>query len=105
MALTDKRLPPLPEVPTADEQGFKGLDISAWNAICCRRAATPAQVAKLNAAVSKALDNPALKPRLEGIGLDVPEPARRTPDYLAKFVADEIVRWREPVLASGVQLD
>jgi len=63
----------------------------------------PAMAQKLNAAIRKALDNPALKARLEGIGLEVPEPARRTPAYLAQFVAAEINRWREPVRASGVQ--
>jgi tripartite-type tricarboxylate transporter receptor subunit TctC len=56
---------------------------------------------KLNAAHNKALDNSTLKARLEGVGLDVPEPARRTQAYLAQFVAAEIARWREPVRASG----
>jgi hypothetical protein len=37
------------------------------------------------------------------VGLEVPLPARRTPEYLRQFVAGEIKRWREPVLASGVQ--
>jgi tripartite-type tricarboxylate transporter receptor subunit TctC len=105
VALNDKRLPTLPDVPTAQEQGFKGLDISAWNAIYMPKSATPQQVAKLNAALSKALDNPALKQRLEDIGLEVPAPARRTPEYLAKFTAEEIKRWEAPVKASGVQFD
>jgi tripartite-type tricarboxylate transporter receptor subunit TctC len=100
-----KRNPTLPDVPTAQEQGFKGLDISAWNAIYMPKSATPQQVAKLNAALSKALDNPALKQRLEDIGLEVPAPARRTPEYLAKFTAEEIKRWEAPVKASGVQFD
>ena len=83
-ALTSKRTPSFPEVPTAEEEGFKGLDISAWNAIYMPKSATPQQVAKLNAALNKALDNPALKKRLEDIGLEVPAPARRTPEYLAQ---------------------
>jgi hypothetical protein len=35
----------------------------------------------------------------------VPAPARRTPEYLAKFTAEEIKRWEAPVKASGVQFD
>jgi tripartite-type tricarboxylate transporter receptor subunit TctC len=101
--LNKKRVPTLPEVPTAEEQGFKGLEISAWNAIYMPKSATPQQVAKLNAAFNKALDNPKLKERLEGIGLEVPAPERRTPDYLGQFTAAEIKRWAEPVKASGVQ--
>ena len=104
-ALTSKRTPSFPEVSTAEEEGFKGLDISAWNAIYLPKSATPQQVAKLNAALNKALDNPALKKRLEDIGLEVPAPARRTPEYLAKFTAEEIKRWEAPVKASGVQFD
>ncbi len=105
VALNDKRLPTLPDVPTAQEQGFKGLEISAWNAIYMPKAATPQQVAKLNAALNTALDNPKLKQRLEEIGLEVPAPARRTPEYLARFTAEEIKRWEAPVKASGVQFD
>jgi tripartite-type tricarboxylate transporter receptor subunit TctC len=104
-ALNDKRIPTLPDVPTAEEQGFKGLEISAWNAIYMPKAATPQQVAKLNAALNKALDNPELKQRLEELGLEVPVPARRTPEYLAKFTAEEIKRWSGPVQASGVQFN
>ena len=105
VALNDRRLPTLPDVPTAQEQGFKGLEISAWNAIYMPKAATPQQVAKLNAALNTALDNPKLKQRLEDIGLEVPAPERRTPEYLAKFTAEEIRRWEAPVKASGVQFD
>jgi tripartite-type tricarboxylate transporter receptor subunit TctC len=105
VALNDKRLPTLPDVATAREQGFEGLDISAWNAIYLPKASTPQQVAKLNTALNAALDNPKLKQRLEDIGLEVPAPARRTPEYLAKFTAEETRRWEAPVKASGVQFD
>ena len=102
-ALSIRRTPLLPEVLTADEEGFPGLDISAWNAVFMPRNTPAPMVQKLNAAINKALDNPALKARLEDIGLDVPDASRRTPAYLAEFVAAEIKRWRVPVLASGVQ--
>ena len=101
--LNKQRVPTLPDVPTAEEQGFKDLEISAWNAIYMPKDTPPAYVAKLNAALNKALSNPALKKRLEDIGLEVPAPERRTPEYLAKFTADEIKRWAVPVHASGVQ--
>jgi tripartite-type tricarboxylate transporter receptor subunit TctC len=101
--LNKQRVPTLPDVPTAEEQGFKDLEISAWNAIYMPKDTPPAYVAKLNAALNKALSNPALKKRLEDIGLEVPVQERRTPEYLAKFTADEIKRWAVPVHASGVQ--
>jgi tripartite-type tricarboxylate transporter receptor subunit TctC len=61
--LARERTPLLPDLPTADEQGLKDFDVSAWNAILLPKSATPAMVAKFNAAVSKALDNPALRSR------------------------------------------
>ena len=77
--LAGARASAFPEVPTADEQGLKDFDVSAWNAMFMPKSAPPAQVAKLNAAVSKALDNPALKKRLDDIGLIPAAPARRSP--------------------------
>jgi hypothetical protein len=50
-----------PDVPTADEQGLKDFDISAWNALFMPKSTPPEIVARSNAAVSKALDNPALR--------------------------------------------
>ena len=99
------RSPAMPSVPTADEQGLKGLDAPTWNAIFAPKGTPPAVVAKLNAAVSQALDDTTVRARLAQLGLDVPPPAERTPDYLAKYVASEIVRWAPAVKASGAGLE
>jgi tripartite-type tricarboxylate transporter receptor subunit TctC len=103
--LASERSSAFPDVPTADQQGLKNFDISAWNAIFLPKSATPAMVAKLNAAVGKALDNSAVKKRLDDIGLIPPAPARRTPAYLQKYVESEIKKWAEPVKAGGLQTD
>jgi tripartite-type tricarboxylate transporter receptor subunit TctC len=95
----------LPNLPTAEEQGLKDFDVSAWNAILLPKSATPAMVARMNAALHKALDNPALRARFDSIGLIAAAPDRRSPDYLRKFVETEIVRWAAPVKASGVSND
>jgi tripartite-type tricarboxylate transporter receptor subunit TctC len=103
--LARERTPLLPDLPTADEQGLKDFDVSAWNAILLPKSATPAMVAKLNAAVSKALDNPALRERLDAIGLIPAAPDRRSPEYLRQFINAEIAKWAGPVKAGGLQLD
>jgi len=94
-----------PDVPTADQQGLKDFDISAWNAMFMPKSATPAMVAKLNAAASKTIDNPAVRKRLDEIGLIPTAAARRTPAYLQKFVESEIKKWAVPVKAAGLQAD
>ncbi len=103
--LAGARTTAFPDAPTADQQGLKDFDISAWNAIFLPKSATPAMVARLNGAVSKALDSPALSKRLDDIGLIPTPPARRTPAYLQKHVESEIKKWAEPVKASGLQTD
>jgi tripartite-type tricarboxylate transporter receptor subunit TctC len=103
--LAHKRSASFPNVPTADEQGLKDFDISAWNAIFLPKSATPAMVAKLNAAVSKALDNPTVQKRLDDLGLIAPSVERRTPAYLQTFVESEIKKWAAPVKAGGLQVD
>jgi hypothetical protein len=46
-----------------------------------------------------------VRERLEGLGLNVPAPERRTPEYLAKLVASELEKWAAPVKASGISAD
>jgi tripartite-type tricarboxylate transporter receptor subunit TctC len=103
--LARQRTPLLPDLPTADEQGLKDFDVSAWNAILLPKAATPDQVARLNKAVSQALDDPALRARLDAIGLIPAVPERRSPEYLRSFIEVEIEKWATPVKAAGLQVD
>jgi tripartite-type tricarboxylate transporter receptor subunit TctC len=103
--LARQRTALLPDLPTADQQGLKDFDVSAWNAILLPKSATPAMVAKLNAAVNKALDNPALRERLDAIGLIPGGPERRSPEYLRGFINAEIAKWAGPVKAGGLQMD
>jgi tripartite-type tricarboxylate transporter receptor subunit TctC len=103
--LARERIPLLPDVRTADEQGFKDFDVSAWNAILLPKSATPAMVAKFNAAISKALDDPALRKRLDDIGLIPAAPNRRSAEYLRTFINAEVEKWSAPVKSAGLQTE
>ena len=103
--LARDRTSAFPDLPTAGEQGLKDFDVSAWNAILLPKSATAAMVAKFNAAVSKALDNPAMRGRLDAIGLIPATPERRSPQYLRTYIESEIKKWAGPVKASGLQVD
>ncbi|MEI8151520.1 MAG: tripartite tricarboxylate transporter substrate binding protein [Hyphomicrobiales bacterium] len=103
--LARERTPLLPDLPTADEQGLKDFDVSAWNAILLPKSATPEMVAKLNKAVSQALDRPASRSRLDALGLIAAAPNRRSPQYLRTFINAEIEKWAKPVKASGLKVD
>ena len=100
--LSARRSSVLPDVATADEQGLKGFDVPSWYALFVPARTPPAVIARLNQAASAALDAPALQQRLRHVGGDAMPPERRTPEYLAQFLAAEIKKWRGPIKSSGI---
>ena len=90
---TPERNPSLPNLPTTAEGGLPNYQASAWNAIFAPKG-TPAPVlAKLNAAVSKALDDDNVRKRLLELGSDIPKGEARTQAALAALVKSEIEKW------------
>ena len=100
--MSAQRSPLLPNVPTAHEQGLKDFDASAWYAFFLPKGTPAPIVAKLNDAVSKTLDTPAVRERLEGLGIGVVAADRRSPQYLGDFVKREIVKWAGPIKAANI---
>jgi tripartite-type tricarboxylate transporter receptor subunit TctC len=103
--MTKERSPVLPNLPTAAEQGVPGLEAYTWSAVFLPKGAPDEVVKKLNEAVVQALETPAVKERLEGMGVTVASPERRSPEYMAQFVRSEIAKWAEPIKASGAQIE
>jgi tripartite-type tricarboxylate transporter receptor subunit TctC len=103
--LSEKRVAIIPEVPTSGEQGLPGVESSVWNAFFLPKGTPDAIVRRLNAAVNQSLENPALRQRLEELGLEIMPPQSRTPEYLAKFLPEDIARWAKPIHAAGISAD
>jgi tripartite-type tricarboxylate transporter receptor subunit TctC len=103
--LAEKRVAIIPEVPTAAEQGLPGVEASVWNAFFLPKGTPDAIVRRLNAAVNASLESPALRKRLEELGLEIVPPERRTPEYLARFLPEDIARWAKPIRAAGISAD
>ncbi|MDB5600787.1 MAG: hypothetical protein JWN71_2831 [Xanthobacteraceae bacterium] len=103
--MAEKRSPVIPDVPTTGEQGMAGVEASAWNAYFLPKGTPPAIIAKLNKAMSDALDTPVIRTRLEDLGADVVPVEKRTPEYLAKLLPAEIERWAKPIRAAGISID
>jgi len=95
---TAQRSPALPDVPTIAEAGVPGYEATSWFGLLAP-AKTPAPVvAKLNAAILKALADPDVKNKLLEQGA---EPAGETPAQFAAFIASETVKWGKIVKQSG----
>jgi tripartite-type tricarboxylate transporter receptor subunit TctC len=93
----------LPDLPTMDEQGFKGFECYTWNAIFAP-AKTPAAVVNLLAQnINKALEDQTVFKRLQDAGID-PTPGS-SPEKLATFVKVELDKWAPIIKASGTQMD
>jgi hypothetical protein len=56
-------------------------------------------------ATLQAMEVPAVRDRLQGLGAMLVTPDRRSPDYLARFVESEIRKWAEPIRSSGVSVE
>jgi tripartite-type tricarboxylate transporter receptor subunit TctC len=100
-----ERAPGLEDLPTAAELGYPTLDCGSWGALVFPTGTPAPIVRRLAKAASDAVDQPAIRKRFAEVGVTVPAPERRTPEYLAKFVPSEIARWAEPIRASGVTVD
>src|SRR6185312_2738433 len=95
--LSGGRTPLMPDLATAHEQGLTGFDVTTWTAFFLPKGAPRAIVDKLNEVAHATMDSPAIKARMLEIGVTGVAPERRSPEYLAKFVADEVARWEEPI--------
>ena len=95
----------MPDLPTAQEVGLVDYDVTTWTAFFLPRGAPKEIVAKLNEATHAAMDTPAIKARLLEIGVAGIAPERRSPEYLAKYVAEEVTRWEGPIKSAGLQVD
>jgi len=103
--LSRGRSPLMPDLASAHEQGLTGLDITTWTAIFLPKGAPKAIVDKLNEVTHATMETPVIKSRMLEIGVTGVAPDRRSPEYLAKFVADEVARWEGPIISGGLQVD
>jgi tripartite-type tricarboxylate transporter receptor subunit TctC len=103
--MSPRRVPIIPDLATSGEQGLADVEASVWNAFFLPKGTPDPIVRKLNKAMSGALDSPAIRKKLEDLGLEIMPPEQRTPEYLAKFVVQEVERWGKVIRAAGVSAD
>jgi tripartite-type tricarboxylate transporter receptor subunit TctC len=100
--LSRQRSSSLPDLASAQEQGLTDFDVPSWYALFLPAHTPPEIVQKLNRATVAALDMPAVGQRLKQVGGEAVASERRTPEYLASFLAAEIKKWEAPIKASGI---
>ena len=94
-----KRNKQVPQVPTFDEAGVPGFDVSSWYGICTSGPLPPAVHAKFSTDLVYLLEKTALKGRLEDQGIDV---TPSTPEQFVAHVRSETARWAKVVKAANL---
>ena len=97
---TRERSPVAPDIPSLAEGGLTGYDMNTWHGLVAP-AGTPAPIINyLHDQTVKALESPEVRKSFADAGI---VPVSSTPAELAKFTADEIVRWREVIRKAGIE--
>jgi tripartite-type tricarboxylate transporter receptor subunit TctC len=100
--LSPQRSASIPDIPTSDESGVKGLYMSGWFGFWAPKGTPKDVIAKLNAATVDALGDPALQKRFSDLGLDVASRDQQTPEGLAAFQKVEIEKWWPIIKSAGI---
>ncbi|MGK6306049.1 tripartite tricarboxylate transporter substrate-binding protein [Variovorax sp. DT-64] len=104
---TQKRLttPALAALPTLDESGLKGFDVSIWHGLFAPKGTPKAVTDKINAALKVALKDPVFVKSQEGLGAVVINDARVNGPEHKKFVEAELEKWGSVIKTAGQYAD
>jgi len=100
--MSPKRIAQLPDVPTLDELGVKGFDVTAWQGLFVPKGTPPDIANRLSAEMQKAIVVPGVKARLEEFGLEV-APSDGT--QLAAFLDRETAFWHNLIRERKLSVD
>jgi tripartite-type tricarboxylate transporter receptor subunit TctC len=96
------RSPLLPEVPTMEEMGLKGVTVYSWQAFAAPKG-LPADIkTRLNEALVAGLNDPAVKPKLLELGFEI---VGNTPAQFTAFQAAEFARWKKVIELGKITAD
>jgi len=100
-----KRVPSLPNVPTMDEAGLKGFEVSIWHALYAPKGTPKPVIDKLVKALQAALKDSTVKQRFADLGTEPVAENRATPEAHRAHLKAEIDRWGPIIKKAGVYAD
>ena len=97
--------PALAKLPTLDESGMKGFNVSIWHGLYAPKGTPKAVLDKVNAALKTALKDAEFIKREEALGAVIVTDARTNGADHKKFVEAEINKWGPVIKAAGQYAD
>jgi tripartite-type tricarboxylate transporter receptor subunit TctC len=94
-----KRAAPLPSVPTMQESGIPGYEVTSWYGVCAPSGTPAAVLDKMNADITSVLRSPELQQRLSEL---ITEITPTTRDEFDQFIRAEIARWAQVIKAANI---
>lgn len=102
---TKTRVAALPDVPTLQEAGLPGFEVSVWQGLYAPKGTPKAIIDTLSKALQMALADPALRKRFDELGTDPASKENATPEALRKHLKSEIDKWAPIIKKAGVYAD
>ena len=99
---TKKRLASLPNIPTVEEAGLKGFEVTVWHALYGPKGTPKAITDTLVKALQAALKDKVVKARFGDLGTEPVEEKRATPEVLRAHLKAEIDKWAPIIKKAGV---
>jgi tripartite-type tricarboxylate transporter receptor subunit TctC len=100
---TPQRLPQLADVPTFEEKGIRGFDVTNWYSIMGPKGMPADMVTKIDAAVKKVLADPEVRAKLDPQGVQFGGP--RTPEAFREFIRTENAKYARMVRELNIKAE
>ncbi len=101
LAVSSKQRNPLyPDVPTVSELGYPGFEALSWSGLSVPKGTPQAIVDKIEAALTGAMQSPAVRQRMESVGFVVPVQGSKA---YTQFVKSELDRWTKVIATAGIK--
>jgi tripartite-type tricarboxylate transporter receptor subunit TctC len=97
-----KRIAAAPALPTLDESGLPGFDVTSWYSIVAPAGTPPAVIERLQREIAGALDNPDVRAKLAGLGA---EPIANSPAEFAAMIKSETAKWSKIVKDANIKAE
>jgi tripartite-type tricarboxylate transporter receptor subunit TctC len=91
----------LPDLATASESGLPKVQAYTWAAVYLPKGVPEKVVQRLHQVTLAVMDTPAVAEKLAKLGASIVGKDQRSSEYLARFTASELEKWRGPVALSG----